>query len=154
MAVAGDIESDYEYKVLAVEDYGLSEGVPIETAVEAGINANASDGWEFVRIDTVTSGNPQMIWAERKSVLIFRRSVARDDEPLLLTEPIFADQFSHSETQKAESPVARKPTIELAVQGARGGFASRSKPVGSLDAALAVRRNSGGRLNWRSPQQA
>jgi hypothetical protein len=122
----------YEYRVVAVPLAHEAQDPKLEDAVEAAINQTAQDGWEFMRIDTITHGDPQRIWAERKSVMIFRR--ARPEEkvetsPLVLTGPIFHDRINGTKT---DIPEARpKPTIERAIMGARGGFAPADEPIES-----------------------
>ena len=145
---------DFEYRVRAVDDFGTTEGVPIEAAVEAAINAQAREGWQFMRIETVTSGDPQKIWADRKSVMIFRRetdraeetTAAKSSDPLMLTQPIFVDRTNGTSVEVPHHPQPNKPTIELAVNGARGGFSGEAD--GSQ--TYSVKRQSGGRLAWRS----
>ena len=144
-----------EYRVQAVDDYGTTEGVPVEAAVEAAINANAQDGWEFMRIDTVSSGSPQKIWGERKSVMIFKRQceveaeAAVEDKPLVLTKPIFMDRSNGTEME-IPTESSHRPTIEAAVNGARGGFSNTP----SLPSAekLRVLRSTGTRHAYSSGQ--
>jgi hypothetical protein len=138
----------FEYRVVPVPLAHEAQDPKLEEAVETAINQTAQDGWEFLRIDTITHGDPQRIWAERKSVMIFRREITEkkaEPAPLVLTKPILHDQVTGA--QKDAPDERPKPTIERAIIGARGGFS----PVDDTpDPGYHITRSRNERPRYRS----
>lgn len=118
--------NDFEYRLIAVPCLDRSLANPVKALaikVQRVIDRAQRDGWKFQQLERVRSAEPGSD-DTRPNVLVFRRPRHHHrSKPLLVLDQPVTPGRAVAET--ALNPV-RKPTIEVAVHGARGDFSARA----------------------------
>jgi hypothetical protein len=126
--------TQYEYKVVPAPTKGQkAQGIKAPEArfahtVEGALNAQATDGWEFVRSDILPSEERHGLTSTQtvyRTLLVFRR--ARGDEQQTADEVIAAAQDVAKVAAPAKTSGRREPSLKP-VWRTRADPAEPSKP--------------------------
>jgi hypothetical protein len=134
----------YEYKVVPAPTRGLkAKGVKtaedrFANALQTAMNEQASDGWEYLRTDTLPSEQREGLMSKTtvyQNMLVFRRSkepvrpAIRPPEPPIAAIPPKSGEERVTETKKLIAPQPPTPPKAQTVD------APGKKPDSSTDAA-------------------
>lgn len=119
--------------------------------LEVDLNAQAEDGWDFVRLDVVTQITKRWFLRNKstlQTVIVFRREKCEPLPQLVLgaRDAVRAPQISAAEPDvvaaEAPDPIKEPPRIENAVRGfgPRGAAPDKSSPPKERPPLVAARR--------------
>ncbi|MCH2164093.1 MAG: DUF4177 domain-containing protein [Marinovum sp.] len=113
----------YEYKVIAAPSKGLkakglkTPNMRLAAALQEALNQESSDGWEYVRAETLPSEERQGLTGSTtgfRNVLVFRRSVVIDKDAAAdigaEPEPLF-DHDAASNADTTDMGASEEPEV-------------------------------------------